>query len=186
LEEWEAKLDVMHRYDLTAHIYDIRYAEEQIEKIETATKRIRMKNQDFILDVGCGTGLLFNYIPDRVETIVGIDISRKTLLQAKENTRRMKNLYLISADADNIPLKNEIFSHIFAITLLQNMPNSKATLSEIKRVAKEKAFIIITGLKKKYSLNFFKNLLKKNGLNIIYMTSEGLKCHVAVCKENPP
>lgn len=185
MEEWNAKLDVMHRYDLTAHIYDMRYAEEQIEKIEAATKRIKMKNQDLVLDVGCGTGLLFNYILNRVETIVGLDVSRKTLLQAKENTRKMENSHLISADADNIPIKNDIFSHVFAITLLQNMPNSKATLREIKRVAKEKAFIIITGLKKKYSLKIFKNLLKENGFNIIYITSEGLKCHVAVCKENP-
>ena len=185
MEEWDVKRDVMQRYDSTAHIYNMRYAEEQTEKIEAATKRIRMEGRNLVLDVGCGTGLLFNYIADQVEATVGLDISRKTLLQAKENAWKMRNLHLISADADNIPIKDGIFSYVFAITLLQNMPDPKETLDEIKRIAKENAFIIVTGLKKKFSLKVFENLLKLKGLKIISMTSEGLKCYVAVCTENP-
>lgn len=177
----ELKRDVIQRYDLTARIYDMRYAEEQTAKIKAAMRSIRMDKQDLVLDVGCGTGLLFNHITDRVKEIVGLDISRKTLLQAKKRTINVPNIHLISADADNIPLKSGMFSHVFAITLIQNMPNPLKTLHEVKRVAEENALIVVTGLKKKFPINVFKTLLQDAGLNIIALKNESLKCHVAVC-----
>lgn len=181
MEEWDAKRDVMRRYDSTAHIYTKRYAEEQTAKIEAAVKRIRIEKTSLVLDVGCGTGLLFNYTTGDGEATVGLDISGKILLQAKKSAEKMEDLHLILADADYIPMKDKIFSHVFAITLLQNMPDPSRTLREIKRVAKENSFLIVTGLKKKFPPETFENLLKANGLKIAALTSKGLKCHVAIC-----
>jgi len=178
---WKEKRKIMHRYDLTAHIYDMRYAEEQTAKIETVLKSVSIEKGALVLDVGCGTGLLFNYLADKAENIVGVDISRKTLLHAKNRSRKFANTHLVWADADNLPFKNSVFSHVFAVTLIQNMPNSLKTLDEIKRVAKEKAVIVVTGLKGKFSLEVFESLLRKFGLNVIEIKSENLKCYVAIC-----
>ncbi len=181
MEDWDLKRDVMQRYDATAHIYTMRYAEEQTAKIEVALDRTRIEEENVILDAGCGTGLLYDHITHRGETTVGLDISKRILLQAKKRTKKMRNAHLILADVDNIPIKDKIFSHVFAITLLQNVPNPNKTLLEIKRVAKEDAFLIITGLKKKFSLEVFKSLLKANDLEIATLTSNNLQCHVAIC-----
>jgi len=181
MNEWKEKRRIMRRYDLTAHIYDMRYAEEQTAKIKAVLESVNIGKGCLVLDVGCGTGLLFDHVVKKAEEIVGLDISRKILLQAKNRSRNFANTSLILADADNLPFKNEVFSHVFAITLIQNTPNPVKTLDELKRVAIKDAVIVVTGLKGKFSLEAFKGLLRMFGLNVIEMKSENLKCYVAIC-----
>ncbi len=181
MNEWTKKRKTMREYDLTAHLYDMRYAEEQIAKIEVALKNVRMDKQDLVLDDGCGTGLLFACITDKAKTIVGTDMSKKTLLKAKWRIGNFANAHLILADADFLPFKKEIFSHVFAVTLIQNTPHPVETLNEIKRVAEKHATIVVTALKSIFTLGTFRALLANVGLKIVALHSEGLQCHVAVC-----
>jgi ubiquinone/menaquinone biosynthesis C-methylase UbiE len=181
MSEWNKKLRVMRRYDLTAHIYDMRYSEEQTAKIHAALESVRVKKHSIILDAGCGTGLLLDHVAEKAETIVGLDISRKILLLAKERSRKFANVHLIWADADNLPFNAEVFSHVFAMTLIQNLPNPAKTLNEIKRTTRNDAVIVVTGLKKKFSLKGFVKLLRKTGLSKIEIKNENLKCYVAIC-----
>ena len=181
MSEWDKKRDVMQRYDLTAHIYDRRYAEEQTAKIEAVMESITMEKEGLVLDVGCGTGLLFEYAANKAKAIGGLDISRETLLQAKKRAKKFANVHLILADADNMPLKEDVFSHVFALTLIQNTPNPFKTLNEIKRVSKQNAGIVVTGLKKKFPIKTFKRLLHDAGLGVIAVKSESLNCYVVVC-----
>lgn len=181
MKEWDEKRSVMQRYDSTAHIYDMRYSEEQASKIEAAMKNVTIGKEGLVLDVGCGTGLLFSYVANKAKATVGLDISRKILFQAEKRAEKFADVHLILADADNLPLKDEVFSCLFAVTLLQNMPNPSKTLSEIRRVTKENSFMIITGLKKKFPLETFEGLLRDAGLKVITLENESLRCHVAVC-----
>jgi len=181
MSEWKKKRILMHRYDLTAHIYDMQYAEEQTAKIRAALEDLKIEKHSLVLDTGCGTGLLFGYVADKAETTVGLDISRKVLLQAKKRAKNFLNIHLILADADNMPLKENIFSHVFGFTLLQNMPNPVKTLNEIRRVAKDDAVIVITGMKKAFTLEEFEELLQDTGFDIVDLKDESLKCYVAVC-----
>jgi len=184
MSEWDKKRKIMRLYDLTAHIYDIRHAEEQTAKIEAALTHVNTEKCTLVLDVGCGTGLLFGYVAVKAETTVGMDISKKVLLRARDRGKSLENLHLILADADNMPLKEHIFSHVFAVTLIQNTPNPIKTLNEIRRVAEEKAIVVVTGLKKTFSLESFKELLWDAKLNIVALEDESLKCYVAVCIRN--
>ena len=182
MSEWNKKRDVMQRYDLTAHIYDMRYADEQTAKIEAAVKSINVEKHSLVLDAGCGTGLLFNYVANKAETLVGLDTSRKILFQAKKRAKRSPNAQLICADAENMPLKEGVFDYVFAVTLIQNTPNPVKALNEIKRVAKREASIVVTGLNKKFTLEAFEELLREADLRVIALKSDNLKCHVAVCR----
>ena len=181
MNEWNKKRSVKHRYDLTAHIYDMQYAEEQIAKIVAALESLKIEKRSLVLDAGCGTGLLFGYVADKAEATIGLDTSRKILFQAKKRGKNLQRLYLILADADNMPFDGNIFSHVFAITLIQNMPDPAKTLNEIKRVAKGNAVIVITGMKKAFTPEKFEELLHGADFNIIALKDEGLKCYVAVC-----
>jgi ubiquinone/menaquinone biosynthesis C-methylase UbiE len=181
MSEWKSKREVKQRYDSTAHIYDIRYSEEQTAKIEAALEHVNLQKRGLVLDAGCGTGLLFNHFANKVESLVGLDISRKMLLQAKNRERQLSDVHLICADTDNMPLIEEAFDYVFAVTLIQNTPNPIETLNEIKRVAKKDAVIVVTGLKKKFTFQEFKALLHAAGLSVIALQSENLNCHVAVC-----
>ncbi len=181
MSEWNKKREVMERYDLTAHIYDMRYAEEQNAKFEVALKSLDIDRCGLVLDVGCGTGLLFRHIASKAEKTIGLEISRKILLQAKERAKNFQNVHLILADADSTPFEENSFNLVFAFTLIQNMPNPAETLNEIKRVAKDNAVIVVTGLKKAFTLESFEELLLGAGLKIVSMKDDDLKCYVAVC-----
>lgn len=181
MDDWNKKQDLMQRYDSTAHIYDMRYSEEQTAKFKAALEVLSIAKGSLILDVGCGTGLLFGHVKNKAEMIVGLDVSRNVLLQASDHVKRSLNVCLILADADNMPLQGGVFSHLFAVTLIQNMPSPSETLNEMKRVAKKDAVIVVTGLKKKFPKTDFEGLLQNAGLDAISLKGNGLKCHVAVC-----
>jgi len=181
MSQWKKKYSVMKHYDLTANIYDMQYAEEQEAKIEAALKNIKIHSHGLVLDVGCGTGLLFKYMVNKAQTTVGLDISRKTLIQAKKRAKTLDKIHLLLADADHMPFKENLFNYTFAITLLQNMPNPRKTLKEIMRVTNQEATIVITGLKKIFPLESFKELLQSSGIKIDNVIDNSLKCHVAIC-----
>jgi ubiquinone/menaquinone biosynthesis C-methylase UbiE len=181
MSEWKSKREVKRRYDSTAHLYDRRYSEEQTAKIEAALEHVNMQKHGLVLDAGCGTGLLFNYFANKAEALVGMDISRKILMQARNRERQLSDAHLILGDTDNMPLKEGVFDYVFAVTLIQNAPNPINTLNEIKRVAKKDATMVITGLKKKFTLQHFKELLHDADLSVIALQTENLNCHVAVC-----
>ncbi|MEM0314045.1 MAG: methyltransferase domain-containing protein, partial [Candidatus Bathyarchaeia archaeon] len=104
--------------------------------------------------------------------------------ETKRKYGKFDNVHLVLADADHIPFKDKVFTHIFVITLLQNMPYPEKTIVEAKRVAAENAVIVITGLKKKFSIELFEALLRKAGLKIIEIKDEfTLKCYVALCEK---
>jgi ubiquinone/menaquinone biosynthesis C-methylase UbiE len=179
LNKWSQKRKIMRRYDLTARMYDARYAEEQAAKYQAALKHLDIHGS--VLDVGCGTGLFFNHIVDDAQTVVGVDISRLLLLQAKERARAFFNVHLIQADADHLPFREACFNVVLAFAVLQNMPKPLETLSELRRSAKRGAHVVVSGLKKVFSLEAFTVLLHDAGLQVVsFEDGEGLKGNVSV------
>jgi ubiquinone/menaquinone biosynthesis C-methylase UbiE len=178
---WRKKRSVMHRYDVTAGIYDLRYADEQTAKYKAALESLRTREFGIVLDAGCGTGLLFDHVADKAEAIVGLDVSRKSLLEARRHAR-LQNVHLVCADVDAMPFADRTFNSAFAMTLIQNSPNPVETLNEIEHVSKDDAEIVVTGLKKIFSKKKFEELLRNADLNIdILKDEDNLKCYVAVC-----
>jgi ubiquinone/menaquinone biosynthesis C-methylase UbiE len=180
---WKKKRAIMQRYNVTADIYDMRYADEQTAKYEAALESLRTRKFSIILDAGCGTGLFFDHVADKTGAIIGLDISRKSLLKARKRAK-FQNVHIVCADVDAMPLVERIFDHVFAMTLIQNSPNPVDTLKEIERVSKNNAEIVVTGLKKVFSKEKFEELLRNAGLKIVVLKNEdNLKCYVTVCRK---
>ena len=181
VNKWSQKLTTMRRYDLTAEMYERRYGEEQAAKYKAALEHLNVAHKSRVLDVGCGTGLLFSHVAAEAQTVVGVDISRVLLQQAKEHAQDFRNVHLVQADADHLPFRDALFSTIFAFTVLQNMPKPLKTLSEIKRNAEQSGSVVVTGLKKAFSLEAFEDLLQNAGLQVVHLEdTEAVKCYVAV------
>jgi ubiquinone/menaquinone biosynthesis C-methylase UbiE len=160
-------------------MYDARYAEEQEAKYKAALTEVNVAGA--VLDVGCGTGLLFSHIAAQTEAVVGVDVSGKLLLQAKERAKAWGSVHVVQADADHLPVKAEFFAAVFAFTVLQNMPKPMETLRELKQVATRNGTIVVSGLKKAFSLEVFEALLQQAGLRVVLLTDDAtLKCYVAV------
>ncbi len=181
VNKWDQKRKTMRRYDLTAEMYERRYAEEQAVKYKAALKHIVINKDSKVLDVGCGTGLLFSHIAAEAQIVLAVDISSRLLQQGKERSRGFCRVHLVKADADHLPFINNQFNVILAFTVLQNMPKPLETLNEIKRNAQQGASIGVTGLKKIFSLEALQALLQDAGLQVVYIEDdEPLKCYVAV------
>jgi malonyl-CoA O-methyltransferase len=178
---WEKKRRIMRRYDATADIYDMRYAEEQAAKYGVALENTQKERLGLVLDVGCGTGLLFSHVADRAEAIVGLDISKKTLLKARDRVRFVWDVHLVCADVDFLPFVEKVFDNVFAMTLIQNTPDPSRTLGEIRRVSRCGATVVVTGLKKVFSKEAFRKLLHNADLGTtVLKDGSNLRCYVAI------
>ncbi len=183
MSTWDRKRKAMLRYDATSRSYDELYGEEQGSKFIRALKSVALRPDSIVLDAGCGSGLLFSYVAPGVKTIVGVDTSRNLLTLAKEKLRKLENAHVIRADVDNMPFRKGVFDIVFAFTVLQNMPKPIETLKSLHQVAIHDAVIIVTGLKKHFSLENFVSLLKQVGLGLVSLIDEGsLKCYIAVLR----
>ena len=181
---WNKKREVMRHYNSLAPVYDAQYCREQDEKMKAALSGTQLKKNSLVLDAGCGTGLLFKHLGRQLKLLVGLDMSPGILKEAKKRAKQLPTLAVVRADVDFSPFQNDIFDAIFAITLLQNVPDPLKTLREMKRISKDRAFIVATGLKKEFSREVFLKLLQKAGLEVSVMKSGSeLKGHVAVCRE---
>jgi ubiquinone/menaquinone biosynthesis C-methylase UbiE len=170
----------MQRYDLTAEMYNERYAEEQQRKYKRALENVSVKGKA-VLDIGCGSGLFFKEVATQANLVVGVDVSRNLLLKAKEQESLFGNVFVLQADADHLPFTDGFFDDVFAFTVLQNMPKPSETLNELKRVAKHDSMIVVTGLKKAFPLTAFMNILDSSGLKVVSFTDdEAVNCYVAV------
>jgi len=173
---WDKKKAVLHHYDRLARIYDSLYGEEQNTKIKSILKILKIECKDLVLDVGCGTGLLIKHVASKVTHFVGIDLSGKAIKIASERSCRLgikEKVSLIQADVDNLPFRDDVFDRIFALTLLQNVPEPNETIKEIVRVAKSGSQIAVTGLKKHFTEEKFRRIIGEiEGEHIPVKTSE--------------
>ncbi len=164
------KREVKESYDnLGARLYDLRYEEEQGEKYETVLAEVEVKEHEIILDNGCGTGLLFEYLST---TAVGLDISSSLLSKALTRIQDVDDKHLIQGDAENLPLRDHVFSRVFAITLIQNTPNTARTLEEISRVGYRGTIVVVTALKKAFSEEAFRHIIESAGYMIMNLIND--------------
>ena len=127
-------MSVEKYYNSISEGYGNLYEEEQKQKIETILNIVDIKGK--VLDVGCGTCLLANYIED----YTGVDVSSKFVEHCKK-----KGLNVIKADAKNLPFKNKEFDWVVSITVLQDVDEIEKAVKEMKRVGKK---LCISVLKK--------------------------------------
>jgi len=172
----------MYHYNSLAPVYDAQYGGEQDAKMKAALSSINLKEDSLVLDAGCGTGLLFEHVGRSVKLLVGLDVSSRILREAKKRVKQLPMIAVVRADADFTPFRNDVFDATFAMTLLQNVPDPLVTLREMKRVSKNRAFFVVSGLKKRFSREAFVELLQRARLEVSVIESSGeLKGHVAVC-----
>ncbi|MHA1489098.1 MAG: class I SAM-dependent methyltransferase [Promethearchaeota archaeon] len=174
------KKRIKSQYDITAHFYDRRYLKIQYEKYEYILKNYIIKNKviliiknKVILDAGCGTGLLLEFITNSRKQNQGIrysfiatDISWNMLtrFKLKINGKEMKirqRINLILSDLENLPFRGSVFNSIFALTSFQNLPNIIDGVNESFRVVKNEADVMFSILKKKLKKDELITVLKK-------------------------
>lgn len=97
------------RYAASAPLYDVLFGEWPVYRAGRVRgiEGLGLREGEFVLDVGCGTGLNFPLLQERVGPrghVVGIDASGQMLRQARRrcDRRSWHNVDLICADATTV------------------------------------------------------------------------------------
>jgi len=141
----------MNYYNKISEGYEELHREEQLKKLELIVDYLRPKKTDFLLDVGCGTGIT----TERWGCIkIGADPAVKLLKKAK------KGVFYINAEAEHLPFKDKGFDVVISITAIQNFYDVKKGIAEIKRVGKKR--FVLSALKKSKKIGKIKEIIEKN------------------------
>ncbi len=119
-------------YDEIAKGYDELHREEQEEKLKLMTSSIQLDQDDYILDVGCGSGFAESFFKGKY---VGVDPSRELLKKADGN--------VVQGVAEKLPFKDDVFDFILCVSSLHNFDNPRKGIEEMKRVGKERFVITV-------------------------------------------
>lgn len=142
----------MRYYDAIASGYDELYGKEQAEKYRSLLRLVKIPADWLVLDAGCGTGLLAEFLPNE---IIGVDISDGMLKIAA------KRMHVRKAPLWRLPFADKQFDATFCITVMQDIPSERweACVKEMLRVTKK--LLVISILKAEREIEKFEALMRK-------------------------
>lgn len=91
-----------------------------------------------ILDLGCNDGTLAQKLSHKY-SIIGLDIEKEALIEAHK-----KGLSVIYGDATHTPLKDNIFSFIYCVDVLEHVINPEIVIIEAYRMLKNGGLFYIS------------------------------------------
>lgn len=95
-----------------------------------------------ILDIGCGHGLLHQYLPNETFTVTGVDVADEVLELARQSNPDVK---YISYDGKTLPFASETFDVAITICVMHHVPPPQwnAFLQEMRRILKKGGIAIV-------------------------------------------
>lgn len=106
--------------------------------IKSIMKNIEIPKGRF-LDIGCGTGMFLNeFGKDRIA--YGLDLSE----QALSYCTKKGDAFLVRAFGNKLPFKEEVFSFVSLLDIVEHVDNDLELLKEVNRVCKSGAIVVIT------------------------------------------
>tara|TARA_B100000029_G_C17539176_1_gene946022 strand:- start:261 stop:1226 length:966 start_codon:yes stop_codon:yes gene_type:complete len=124
---------------------------------------INFKEDNPLLEVGCGTGRLILPIQDKLE-ITGIDFSKSFLDKLGKKTDKIK---LIEADIENLPFEDNSFNSVLCVRVIQHLSKRQQQLAinELARVLAPGGSLIMLNYNRWSLLNIYKFLCQNIGNN---------------------
>ena len=129
-------MGIKEYYDKLAKSYDKLYKNKYMRVVEREIIKKEIKDNDFVLDIGCGTGEQLKLL----NRAVGLDISIEMAKMAKHKT----NKPVVVANAEFLPFKSKSFDKAISFFGALNHCNLKRALREVNRVLKDDGVFIFT------------------------------------------
>ncbi len=104
----------------------------------------KVKNGDefvTIVDLGCGTGRLTEYMADDFDQVIGIDVSGEMIRLGREKLEGIPNITLMENDGETIPLEDNSVDIVFSYLVFQHIKDREIVaknFEEVSRILKPK------------------------------------------------
>jgi ubiquinone/menaquinone biosynthesis C-methylase UbiE len=129
-------MGIKEYYDKLAKNYDKLYKNKYMRVVEREIIKKEIKDDDFVLDIGCGTGEQLKLL----NRAIGLDISIEMAKIANKKT----NKPVVVANVEFLPFKNKSFDKAISFFGALNHCNLKRALREVNRVLKDDGVFIFT------------------------------------------
>lgn len=133
-------------FDRLAAEWDLMFTTEDLERLTHIVYALDVAEGMEILDLGCGTGILFDMLRRRVGnsgSVTGVDFSFEMTQRAHRNFP-FENVNVIDADATSLPFADSTFDLAVAFSAFPHFSDQQKAVDEIHRVLKNgKKFYII-------------------------------------------
>lgn len=107
----------------------------------------QFSSSDCILELGCGTGALFDLILPRSGKTIGVDYSESMLEECRQSLgSRGHSCDLRLGYMEHLPVADDSVDAVVAYMSLHHVPNPRAVLQEARRVLKTSGKLIIVDL----------------------------------------
>lgn len=123
------------------------------------TKRF-LKDSDFVLDYGCGTGTAACQFSEHVKEVHAIDISSKMIELAKEKAvaAKVENASFEQGDIFDSKYANESYDVILAFNMLHTVPNPQEVVFRVNDLLKPGGLYISVTPCLRQKMSFLVNL----------------------------
>ncbi len=135
-------------FDKLAEEWDYTFTAEDLDRLRHLVGKIGVSDGMHILDLGCGTGILFDMLRRAVGdegSVTGVDFSIEMAQKAHRNFP-FPNVSVVDADATALPFKDSSFDMIVAFAAFPHFSNQQRALDEAHRVLKANSKIYIIQL----------------------------------------
>ncbi|OGL45655.1 MAG: hypothetical protein A2W05_01840 [Candidatus Schekmanbacteria bacterium RBG_16_38_10] len=118
---------------------------EHLNRYLLAQKLIRGKR---VLDFGCGEGYGSNILSMKASSVIGLDISRETVENARVKYAK-GNLNFIIGDCRSIPFKDNYFDVVISFEVIEHLEEQATMIEEANRILSHDGILIISSPNKK-------------------------------------
>jgi len=117
------------------------------EMRKTVVDMAGLKEDSFVLEVGCGTGFTTQEIARRVgeQNVVAVDITPEQMFKA---VGRFRGANFVLGDAENLPFKDRTFDAAISAGSIEYWPNPQRGIEEMVRVTKKGGKVVILAPRK--------------------------------------
>ena len=147
------KKKVRDYYDNFSSNYNNFYDKIQFQKFGYYGEELD-QIEEWIVDLGGGTGLLSNYVNYPILTM---DISFRMLLDAKKNEYTP---FLVACDIQKLPIRSKSIRTVLSCTAIQNADSPRESFVEIDRIIEIGGMGVVTALRKTVTENDLISWLK--------------------------